>query len=114
MHSSEMNVAGSIPEPLRTVPTTNTLAIVSFVSSFFVGLVGIITGHIALKQMRQRPQLGRGFALAGLIIGYIATAIVLALVLLSVVFASAFTALLLMIGSAIDNPSSLSVVSVLF
>ena len=50
---------------------TNVLAIVSLVSSFFISLVGIITGHIALSQIKKTGEQGRGLAIAGLIIGYI-------------------------------------------
>lgn len=50
---------------------TNTLAIVSLVSSFFISIVGIITGHIALSQIKKTGEQGRGLAIAGLIIGYI-------------------------------------------
>ena len=49
----------------------NPLALVSFIGSFFVGLVGIICGHIALKQIKRDGSRGRGFALAGTIIGYV-------------------------------------------
>lgn len=50
---------------------TNTLAIIALVGSFFVSLVGIICGHLALNQIKQTGEKGRGLALAGLIIGYI-------------------------------------------
>lgn len=50
---------------------TNVLAIVSLVSAFFVSLVAIITGHIALSQIKKTGEQGRGLAIAGLIIGYI-------------------------------------------
>lgn len=55
-------------------PPTNVLAIVSFVGSFFVGLVGVIVGHIALSQIKRTGESGRGFALAGTIIGYVSVA----------------------------------------
>jgi hypothetical protein len=51
------------------------LAIVAFVGSFFVSLVGIICGHIALGQIKRTGEKGRGFALAGLIIGYVSIAL---------------------------------------
>lgn len=54
---------------------TNTLAIVALVGSFFISLVGIICGHIALKQINETGEGGRGLAMAGLIIGYIGLAI---------------------------------------
>ncbi|MGR2753054.1 DUF4190 domain-containing protein [Agromyces arachidis] len=50
---------------------TNVLAIVSLVSSFLIPLVGIITGHIALSQIKKTGEQGRGLAVAGLIIGYV-------------------------------------------
>ena len=75
--------------PVQT-SQTNTLAIVSLVSSL-VGLlvwgigpiVGVITGHMALNQIKQNPlqESSRGMAMAGLIIGYI----LLGLTVLSVV-----------------------------
>ena len=50
---------------------TNTLAIVSLITAFLISIVAVITGHIALKQIDQTGEQGRGLALAGLIIGYI-------------------------------------------
>lgn len=50
---------------------TNVLAIVSLVSAFFISLVAIITGHIALSQIKRTGEKGRGLALAGLILGYV-------------------------------------------
>ena len=55
---------------------TNPLAIISLVASC-VGLIfplgyvaGIIMGHIALHQIKQTGEQGRGLALAGVIVGY--------------------------------------------
>jgi hypothetical protein len=58
------------PPPYPPEPTTNVLAIVGFIASFFVGLAGIICGHIALSQIRRTGEKGRGLALAATIIGY--------------------------------------------
>ncbi len=66
-------------------PKTNTLAIVAFIASFFVSLAGIICGHIALSQIKKRGEGGRGFAIAGLIIGYFS--FVVGIITLIVVFA---------------------------
>ena len=55
-------------------PRTNALAIVSLVSSWrFVraARAGIITGHLALGQIKRTGEAGRGLALAGTIIGYV-------------------------------------------
>ena len=56
--------------PYPPEPTTNALAIVGFVGSLFVGVIGIVCGHIALAQIRRTGEKGRGLALAGAIIGY--------------------------------------------
>ncbi len=62
---------------------TNTLAIVSLVVALFVPLVGAILGHVAMSQIKKTGEQGRGIALAGVIIGWAFTA----LVIVSAVFA---------------------------
>src|SRR5215475_306012 len=57
------------------VAATNTMAILSLVMSFVFSPLGIVFGHIARKQMRQTGEQGHGLATAGLIIGYIFTAL---------------------------------------
>ncbi|WP_255447673.1 DUF4190 domain-containing protein, partial [Schumannella sp. 10F1B-5-1] len=54
---------------------TNTLAIISLVLAFVVSLGAVITGHIALNQIKRTGEGGRGLALAGLIIGYVGIAV---------------------------------------
>lgn len=49
----------------------NTLAIVSLIASFFVSVVGIVCGHIALSQIKRSGDRGRGIALFGTILGYV-------------------------------------------
>jgi uncharacterized protein YacL len=49
----------------------NVLAIVSLVSAFFVSLAAVITGHIALTQIKRTGEKGRGLAIAGLVLGYL-------------------------------------------
>lgn len=69
---------GYVYQPL---PPNNVLAIVGMcasifgvVSSFFIaGVAGIIMGHIARKQIRERGERGDGMALAALWVGYIGT-----------------------------------------
>jgi hypothetical protein len=50
----------------------NTLAVVSIATSAtgFGAVAGIITGHVALAQIRHTAQKGRGLAITGLIAGY--------------------------------------------
>ncbi|WP_318152767.1 DUF4190 domain-containing protein [Microbacterium helvum] len=58
---------------------TNTLAIVSLIASIasfvilpLVGsIVGVITGHMSLKQLKTSGEQGRGMALAGTIVGWV-------------------------------------------
>ena len=47
---------------------TNGLAIASLVLAFFCSLAGLICGIIALNQIRERQQEGRGLAIAGIVI----------------------------------------------
>jgi hypothetical protein len=50
----------------------NTLAVVSLATAVtgFGAIAGIITGHIALAQIKHSGQSGRGLAIAGLAVGY--------------------------------------------
>jgi hypothetical protein len=59
---------------------TNPLSVASFFLSFFICLLGIVMGHIALKQIKRTGEGGRGLAIAGLVIGY--TILVLGLIVL--------------------------------
>lgn len=82
-------------------PKTNTLAIVSLVSSLvgvfvipIIGqIVGIITGHMSLGQIKRTGEGGRGLGLAGVIIGWVS----LALWILGII---AFIAFVVAVGSA--------------
>jgi len=72
---------------------TNVLAIVSLVASVsgfiilpFVGpLVGVITGHIGLAQIKRSGEKGRGMALAGVIIGWVSLAFILIFIAIIVI-----------------------------
>lgn len=58
------------------VQKTNGLAIASFVMSLVgFGFIAAIMGHVALGQISRQNEAGRGLALAGVIIGWVATAI---------------------------------------
>ena len=50
----------------------NTLSVVSLATSVtgFGALAGVITGHVALSQIKDSKQAGRPLALAGVIVGY--------------------------------------------
>lgn len=88
---------------------TNTLAIVSLVSAFFVSLVAIITGHMALSQIKRTGEQGRGMAIAGLIIGYVSVALTLVLavlVLLGSLLGLGLGIFGALIGSGVSNSPS--------
>jgi len=83
-------------------PKTNTLAIVSLVSSLVgvfvipvIGqIVGIITGHMSLNQIKRTGENGRGLGLAGVIIGWVSlglaiVGIILFIAWFGVIFANA-------------------------
>lgn len=54
---------------------TNVLAIIALVAAFVMPLAAIIMGHIALSQIRRTGEQGHGLAKAGLILGYVFTAV---------------------------------------
>lgn len=69
---------------------TNTLAIASFVSVWFVSVAGVVMGHMALSQIKQTGQSGRGLALAAVIIGWISIGVAIVMI---IVFLIATTAM---------------------
>jgi hypothetical protein len=52
---------------------TNGMAIASLVASLLVAPLGIVFGHISLHQIKRSGEDGKGLAIAGLVIGYLAT-----------------------------------------
>ena len=82
-------VDGQQHAPVGVRPT-NALAIVALVVSFFMPIAGIVCGHLALAQIKRTGEEGHGMALAGTVIGYTLTGLVvllaLAYVLVIVVF----------------------------
>ncbi len=65
--------SGYPPQYVPGMNPTNAMAIASFIVSLVgLGLIGVILGHIALSQINRSNgyEQGRGFAIAGLIIGY--------------------------------------------
>ncbi|MBC9954266.1 DUF4190 domain-containing protein [Leucobacter sp. cx-42] len=50
-------------------------AIVGFFTLGIISVAAVVLGHIALSQIKKRLDRGRGMAIAGLIIGYVGTAI---------------------------------------
>ncbi|CAB4555799.1 unannotated protein [freshwater metagenome] len=87
-----------------TAAKTNVLAIVSLVTSILgFSLVGIITGHIGLSQIKKTGEAGSGLAIAGLVIGYVSFVAVL---LWLVIFGGALLAAAM--NGALDGQLSVS------
>lgn len=55
-------------------PRTNVLAIVAVVTGFMAPVAGIVTGHMALRQIERTGEEGRALAITGLVAGYAFTA----------------------------------------
>jgi hypothetical protein len=69
------------PTFVATTPATNGFAIASLVCAvawfmWFGSVLGVVFGHVALRQIRQGGgvQRGRGLAIAGLVLGYLSLA----------------------------------------
>ena len=82
-YAANAQYAGGPGYVYQPLPPTNVLAIIGmcasifgFISSVFIGgIAGIIMGHIARKQIRERGERGDGMAIAALWVGYIGTAL---------------------------------------
>ncbi len=59
------------------VKRTNTMAIIGFVTSLILPPLGIIFGIIALTQIKKSGEAGRGWAIAGIVVGAVLTAWIL-------------------------------------
>lgn len=67
-------------------PKTNGLAIAAFVLGLLgLAIVPVVMGHLALSQIKRTQEGGRGFAITGLVLGYIACALYVLLVIVSVI-----------------------------
>lgn len=80
------------PYPGHETRGTNTMAILSLVFAFVFFPLGIVFGFIARSQIKRTHEAGSGLALAGIIVGFVATALVIAyVVLLALVIGNADT-----------------------
>ncbi|MUL78790.1 DUF4190 domain-containing protein [Mycobacterium sp. CBMA226] len=51
------------------------MAIAALITGLTIAPLGIVFGHIALSQIKQTGQGGRGLAIAGLVLGYVTVAL---------------------------------------
>lgn len=68
-----------VPAPAPARARLNPLALVSFVVALLgLGLAAVVLGHVALVQAGRAGERGRGFAIAGLVLGYLGVLLALA------------------------------------
>ena len=75
------------PYPYGAPPRTNALAIAALISSFLCTPLGIVFGHVSLAQIKRSGEQGRGLAIAGLVISYLLTAVLIAMLLFGLLLA---------------------------
>ena len=61
-------------------------AIVALATSFVIPIVGVIFGHLALRELKTTGQQGREMAIAGLVVGYALSAAYLLAIFVTLAF----------------------------
>lgn len=88
-----------------SVPQTNSMAVAAMVSSLVVAPLGIVFGHVALRQIKRTGDEGRGLAKAGLVIGYVLTTLMALFLILVVVYFVVMFSRLDDVSNALRGPS---------
>ncbi|BCI52959.1 cyclophilin [Mycolicibacterium litorale] len=65
---------------------TNAWAVAALVCAFLFAPLGIVFGHVSLSQIKRTGEDGRGLAIAGLVIGYVMTALTVIVVVFGMLF----------------------------
>jgi protein-disulfide isomerase len=100
--AGQMPVKDTLGGPVA--PPTNTLAIVSLVTGFCCSIAAVITGHLALGQIRRTHQAGRGLAIAGLVLGYLGLFFTVLAVIFAVLFAASIGTFFSQLNDRADLP----------
>ena len=80
-----MTEATPAPVPMAPAAKWNVLSIVSIITSFVgLHLVGIITGHISLGQIKKTGEQGKVLAIIGLVLGYIGLVVVIIIIIANI------------------------------
>ncbi|TFC04339.1 DUF4190 domain-containing protein [Cryobacterium adonitolivorans] len=105
-----------VPVPYKVPPTTpyygpvaprtNTLAIVALVTGFCCSIAAVITGHIAIGQIRRTGEAGKGMAIAGLVLGYVSIGFTALLLVTLVFFTAAMGAFVTAVAGATSSVTS--------
>ncbi|GMA27171.1 DUF4190 domain-containing protein [Arenivirga flava] len=69
-----------LPPPVDYAGRTNVVAIVALVLGFLFPLGGIIAGAVALAQVKRTGEKGRGLAIGGIVVGSLATLLLIGIV----------------------------------
>lgn len=94
----------SVPYPAQPYPAqpyperTNALAVTSLIAGIigwcalplFAGVVAVVLGHIARRQIRRTGEQGSGLALGGIVLGYLNIVFCVLMVILMVVLFVAY------------------------
>lgn len=86
---SRASIRRKVSQPVRgayavtgdQAPRTNTMAVLGFVFAFFFSILGVVFSHVALSQIGRTGDGGRGFAIAGLVIGYVSIVVGIAVII---------------------------------
>lgn len=78
---------------MRAPNTTNGMAIASMVLGivwvYWIGsILALVFGYVALRQIRQRGQQGKGMAIAGIALGWVGAATLVAIIIFAISSAS--------------------------
>jgi hypothetical protein len=58
-------------QPMPMSPKTNTMAVIALVLAFFIPLIGLILGIVAISQIKKKNEGGKGLAIASIIISIV-------------------------------------------
>ncbi|MGV0645117.1 peptidylprolyl isomerase [Mycolicibacterium sp. XJ2546] len=83
---------------------TNGLAVASLVCALLFAPLGIVFGHLSLSQIKRTGEEGRNLAIAGLVIGYLITAVTVMVIVVSVLFVLFFASALEDVDLYPDSP----------
>lgn len=98
-YTSAAPVKARVHSTKTTFKDTNTFAVVSVILAFIAPIAAIVFGHISLGQIKRNGDEGRGLALTGLIIGYVAVLFMVLAVLMCFAF---LTILIASLGTGTD------------
>lgn len=83
---AEPTAPAAPPSTPGALPTYNVFAIVALASAFVIPILGIVFGHLALRELKTTTQQGREMAIVGLVIGYVLTAAYAVAILATIMF----------------------------